>query len=76
MSFLVLFLMAMKRKINLSDRIVLREALNQDNFSNVVALLKRIFRYTIIFELIGALLLAIVFIPELGLKKGICRISE
>lgn len=71
MSFLVLFLMAMKRKINLSDRIVLREALNQDNFSNVIVLLKRIFKYTIIFELIGALLLSTVFIPELGLEKGI-----
>ena len=70
MSFLVLFLMAMKRKINLSDRIVLREALNQDNFSNVVNLLKRIFKYTIIFEIVGAILLATVFIPEFGIVKG------
>lgn len=70
MSFLVLFLMAMKRKINLSDRIVLREALNQDNFSNVEALLKKIFKYTIIFELVGALLLATAFIPEFGITKG------
>ena len=71
MSFLVLFLMAMKRKINLSDKIVLKEALNQDNFSNVLDLIKRIFKYTLVFELIGAVLLSNIFIPEFGLKKGI-----
>lgn len=71
MSFLVLFLMAMGRKINLSDRLLLKESLNQDNFRDVVKLLRRIFKYTIIFELIGAVLLSTTFVPEFGLEKGL-----
>lgn len=71
MSFLVLLLMAMKKKINLSDRLILKEALNQEDFSSIINLLIRIFKYTLFFELIGALLLATVFIPEYGLGKGL-----
>lgn len=71
MSFLVLFLMAVGKKINLSDRIILKEALNQDNFSDILKLLKRIFKYTIVFELIGAVLLSTTFVPEFGLKRGL-----
>lgn len=71
MSFLVLLLMAIGKKINLSDRLILKEALNQDNFSGIVNLIIRIFKYTFIFELIGAILLSTVFIPECGINKGI-----
>ena len=71
MSFLVLFLMAVGKKINLSDRLILKESLNQDNFNSIVKLLKRIFKYTIFFELIGAILLSTTFVPEFGLEKGI-----
>ena len=71
MSFLVLLLMAMKKKINLSDRLILKEALNQDDFSSIVNLLVRIFKYTIFFETIGAIFLATVFIPEYGIGKGV-----
>ena len=71
MSFLVLLLMAMGRKINLSDRIILKEALNQNSYNNITYLLKRIFKYTIIFELIGAVALSTVFVPQFGLGKGL-----
>jgi len=71
MSFLVLLLMAMKKKINLSDRLILKEALNQDDFSSILNLLKRIFKYTLFFELIGIALLSITFVPEYGLGKGL-----
>lgn len=70
MSFLVLLLMAIGRKINLSDRLILKESLNQNSISNIVILLKRIFKYTVIFELIGAIFLSTVFIPEFGIQKG------
>ena len=71
MSFLVLFLMMMGKKINLSDRLILQESLNQGDFSNVLNLLKRIFKYTIFFELIGAILFSTVFVPQFGVEKGI-----
>jgi len=71
MSFLVLLLVAIGKKVNLSNRLILKETLNLDNFSGLVNLLIRIFKYTFIFELIGAILLCISFIPEFGVNKGI-----
>ena len=71
MSFLVLLLVAIGKKVNLSDRLILKEALNVDNFNGLINLLIRIFKYTFIFELIGAILLCTVFIPEFGAGKGI-----
>ncbi|MBR6505015.1 MAG: hypothetical protein IKT41_04845 [Clostridia bacterium] len=71
MSFLVLLLVAIGKKINLSNRLILKETLNLDNFNGLVNLLIRIFKYTFIFELIGAIILCISFIPEFGIRKGI-----
>lgn len=71
MTFISLIFMFIGRKINLSDRIIIKESLNQDTFSGMVNLIKRICKYTFIFELIGALILSIRFIPEYGIKTGI-----
>jgi len=71
MTFISLILMFIGKKINLSDRIIIKESLNQDSFSGMVGLIRRIFKYTFIFELIGAFALAIRFIPEYGTKTGI-----
>ena len=71
MTFISLILMFIGRKINLSDRIIIKESLNQDTFSGMVNLIKSISKYTFIFELIGAIILSIRFIPEYGIKTGI-----
>lgn len=71
MAFLVLLLTIMGRKINLSERILLKESLNLNNFSHIILLLRRIFKYTIIFELIGALFMSTQFIPQYGIGKGL-----
>ena len=71
MTFISLILMFIGKKINLSDRIIIKESLNQDNFSGMVNLIKSIIKYTVIFELIGAIFLAIRFIPEYGTSTGI-----
>ncbi len=71
MSFIALILMLMGKKINLSERVVIKEALNQNNLKGLMTLIKRIFIYTITFETIGALLLMIRFIPIYGIGKGI-----
>lgn len=71
MTFISLILMFIGKKINLSDRIIIKESLNQDSFSGMAGLVKRICKYTFIFESIGALLLAIRFIPEYGAKAGL-----
>ena len=71
MAFLVLLLTIIGRKINLSERLLLKESLNLNNFSHVILLLRRIFKYTIIFELIGALFMSTQFVPEYGMSKGL-----
>ena len=71
MTFISLILMFIGRKINLSDRIIIKESLNQDTFSGMVNLIKSISKYTFIFELIGTTFLAIRFIPEYGVNTGI-----
>ena len=71
MAFLVLLLTLMGRKINLSERLLLKESLNLSNFGHVIILLKRIFKYTLLFEIIGALLLTTQFVPEFGFSKGL-----
>lgn len=70
MAFLVLLLTIMGKKINLSERLLLKESLNLNNFSHIILLLRRIFKYTIIFELIGALFMSTQFVPEYGISKG------
>ena len=70
MTFISMILMFIGRKINLSDRIIIKESLNQDTFSGMVTLIKRICKYTFVFELIGAVLLSIRFIPQYGTKTG------
>ena len=71
MSFLVLLLMMIGKKVNLSDRLILQQTLNQGDSNNILSLLTRIFKYTIFFELIGAILLSTVFVPQFGVKRGI-----
>lgn len=71
MSFIALILMLMGKKINLSDRMVIKESLNQNNLSGLIKLIKRIFTYTITFQTIGTILLSIRFIPTYGVGKGL-----
>lgn len=71
MSFIALILMIMRKKINLSEQILIKESLNQNNENGIIKLIKRIFLYIIVVEFIGAILLSIRFIPEYGLKTGI-----
>lgn len=71
MSFIALALMAIGKKINLSDRIIIRESLNQNTIGGLARLVKRIFLYTFFFQTIGAIALSIKFIPQYGLGLGI-----
>ena len=61
----------MGRKISLKGRLIMQEALNQFTIQGVVRLTKYIIITTFIIEGIGAFFLAMNFIPEYGLQKGI-----
>lgn len=71
MSFIALILMFMGRKINLSDRMLIKESLNQNNVGGLIKLIKKIFLYTITFQIVGMLLLSIRFIPKYGVGEGL-----
>lgn len=60
-----------RKKINLRQRVLIKEALNQNQLSGSVRLIINVMKYTFIIEFIGSLILATVFIPQLGIIKGI-----
>jgi trk system potassium uptake protein len=71
MSFALLIFIMLGKKISLQKRIVLQQSLNQTSLGGIVRLLKRLFIFALIIEGIATILLAIVWVPELGLAKGL-----
>jgi len=59
------------KKINLKERLVIQEALNQFSIAGLVGLIKKIVLFTLILEGIGALFLSYRFIPMFGWAEGI-----
>ncbi len=70
MSFATLFALLIGKKITLSERLVLQEAMNASNLQGLVRMAKYILIFTFSVEGIGALLLSTQFIPEFGILKG------
>ncbi len=64
------FLLLVRHNISLREREVMVESINASQLGGIVNLTGKIFMWTMLFEGIGAALLAIRFIPEFGLKKG------
>lgn len=67
----VMFALFLGKRITLSARELLQDSMNVLNIGGIVKFTKKIIRYTIIFESVGAILLSIRFIPEFGLLKGV-----
>lgn len=71
MSISVLIALLFGKKINLRERTLIKEALNQNEISGTVKLVKRVLKITFLIELLGAILLSFVFIPKYGIYYGI-----
>ncbi|MFI3231147.1 MAG: TrkH family potassium uptake protein [bacterium] len=71
MSIFTIVLIALGKRITLKDRILIQESFNLSNFKGIVRFLKTIIKWTIIIEGVGAIFLALIFIPEFGITKGI-----
>ncbi len=67
----VVFAMILKKKITLSVRGLVQESMNANQVGGMVKLVKNVFLGTVLIEGIGALLLAIRFVPQFGVPKGI-----
>ncbi len=70
MSLTTMFFVLAGKRITIKDRLLIQSSVNMDSLSGVVKFTKYIFFSAIIIEVIGALILALVFIPEYGFLKG------
>ncbi|MCQ2015478.1 TrkH family potassium uptake protein [Clostridium butyricum] len=66
-----LFSLMLKRKIGLKERGMLQESVSTVHIGGIVRLTKHILFGTVIFEAIGAVILALRFYPDMGLKQGL-----
>ncbi|HCC07466.1 MAG TPA: Trk family potassium uptake protein [Clostridiales bacterium] len=73
MTFLALIFILIGRKTTLKERLVMKEALNQNDMKGIASLIKNIVKLTFIVELIGALVLSFVMVPEYGLINGMYK---
>ncbi|MEC1601448.1 TrkH family potassium uptake protein [Bacillus halotolerans] len=71
MTFAVLIVMILGKKIGLKERMLIREALNQPTIGGVIGLVKVLFLFSISIELIAALILSIRLVPQYGWASGL-----
>ena len=65
------FLLLMRRRIGLRYREVMVESINSTQIGGIVRLTRKILWGTLIFETLGATLLAVRFVPQFGWAKGL-----
>lgn len=70
MTIIIMLFIFLKRKIGLHERLLLMQSAGTVRISGMVKLVRRIVNGTLICEGIGALLLAIRFIPKMGFFTG------
>ena len=71
MTLIAIVIIIIGKKLNLSDKLIIKESLNQESFKGLVKLVKKVCLYTFIIETVGASILAIRFIPQYGIQRGI-----
>ncbi len=71
MTFAVLILGALGLPVGITGRIYLREDLNQSSMHQLTALATTILKVVLACEVAGALLLALTFVPEYGVWRGL-----
>lgn len=70
-SLIVVVFKIKNRRISLSNMKVINDSISDNNYLNLREEVVNILKYVFFIELIGALLLAVKFIPEFGFAKGI-----
>lgn len=71
MTFAALTVMALGGKLGLSGQRLVREALDQTSPSDVLLLVRHIVVMSLLLELLGAVILATVWVPEMGWGQGL-----
>lgn len=71
MTFTVLLLSALGISVGIPQRLILREDLKQTSLEDVTGLARIVLTMALVVELVGAALLALVFVPDFGLAEGL-----
>ena len=71
MSVATFFLSFSKKNINLRNRSIMAESINFSHIAGLKNITRKIFIGTALFEGLGAFILAVRFIPDFGIAKGI-----
>lgn len=64
----MVFFIIIGKQITVRERVMIQESYNLDTLSGLVNMIRKIFKLTIIVEVIGAMVFSVQFIPEFGLK--------
>ena len=70
-TIMTLFSLMLRRKIGLSERLIMVSNFNLNNISGVVRLVRFTLKWTFVFELTGALILMTRFVPLYGWRQGV-----
>ncbi|MCR5402338.1 MAG: TrkH family potassium uptake protein [Butyrivibrio sp.] len=70
-TFAYMIMLITGKKFSLKSRILLQDSFNLNTSSKLLAFLIKMFLGTLLVEGIGALMYALVFVPQFGVKKGI-----
>lgn len=71
MSFILTFFFMTGRRINLRQQKIVQESLNLGDISESKSLIRYVVQFSLITELIGAILLAFNFVPHFGWRQGL-----
>ena len=75
-TFTTMFMLILRRRIGMKERLLIQDAYNLDTIQGLVVLVKKILKGTLVIETVGALLYMTVFIPDYGLAfEPLCRKS-
>lgn len=71
MSLTTFIAVLLGKKITLRDRLIMQEAMNTFKIEGIIKMVQYVLGFTLIVQLVGALILSSQFIPQFGLGKGI-----
>lgn len=71
MTMSTLFALILGRRITFKERLVMQEAFNTNSLGGIVKFAKYILMVSFLFESIGAIMLTLRFLPQMGLKKAV-----
>lgn len=73
MTLMAVFILLLKSRLSMHEKIAMKEMLNQDQVFNMHRFLLDILKYTLLFEGGGMVLLSLRFVPEYGFLSGLFK---